>query len=75
MYAAPGQDDLYVPVRIGRLVAPVGMNGQAASASICEIRTTSPRVENGSVRWDRTEVLNEFGALQLVVEDTLATRL
>ena len=75
MYAAPGRDDLYVPVRIGRLVAPIGRNGLVSVASNWEIRTTCPRVENGNVHWDRTEVLNEIGALELVVEDTFATRL
>ena len=75
MYAVPGQNELYVPVHIGRLIAPIEMNAGASLASTWEIRTTSPRVENGNIRWDRTEVLNEIGALKLVVEDAFATPL
>jgi len=73
--AVPGQDALYVPVQIGRLVLPVGMNVSSSSASGWEIRTTAPRVENRDVRWDRTEVLDEVGSLKLIVEDTFAIRM
>ena len=75
MYAVPEKNELYVPVRIGRLVLPVGMNANACKTSDLEIRASTPRVENGNVRWDRTEVLNDIGALKLVVEDAFAARL
>jgi len=34
-----------------------------------------PIVANGNARWERTEVVNENGEVQLCVENTLATRL
>ena len=75
MYANPTQEDLYVPLQIGRLVLPVGQDTRLQRASALEIRTTSPIVANGNARWERTEVVNENGEVQLCVENTLATRL
>jgi hypothetical protein len=75
MYAVPGQDALYVPVRIRRLVIPVGVNASSSSASGWEIHTTAPKVEDGDVRWDRTEVVDQVGSLKLIVEDTFAIRI
>ncbi len=75
MYAVPENSELYVPVRIGRLVVPIGSHAKSFSASPREIRTTAPRVENGQVRWDQSQVLDENGAVRLVVEDAYATRL
>ena len=75
MYAVQGKSDLYVPVRIGRLVVPVGSQARLFSASPREIRTSAPRVENSYVRWDQSEVFDENGAAKLVVEDAYATRL
>jgi 3-oxoacyl-(acyl-carrier-protein) synthase/NAD(P)-dependent dehydrogenase (short-subunit alcohol dehydrogenase family)/acyl-CoA thioesterase FadM len=75
MYAVHGRSDLYVPVRIGRLVLPIGPHARSFSASPREIRATTPRVENGHVWCDRSAVLDENGAARLVVEDAYATRL
>ncbi len=75
MDAVPGRDELYVPVRINRLVVPVGMNASSDLASDWQIRTTAPRVQDHNVRWDRTEVLDRSGAVKMLVEDTLAMRL
>ncbi len=75
MYAIPGQEELYVPVRIERLVLPVGVNANESSASAWEIHTSAPRLESGRIRWDRTEVLDETGALKLIVENAYAMRL
>ncbi len=75
MYAVSGKSDLYVPVRIGRLVVPIGPHARSFSASPREIRTTVPRVENGHARWDQSVVLDEDGAARLVVENAFAARL
>ena len=75
MFAIPGSDELYVPVRIGRLTTPVGPSASDCLKSDWEIRTTAPRLENGRVRWDRTEVCNALGGLKLVVEDACASPL
>jgi hypothetical protein len=75
MYAVRGKSDLYVPVRIGRLVLPIGPHARSFSASPREIRATTPRVENGHVWCDRSAVLDENGAVGLVVEDAYATRI
>ena len=75
MYANHGNGDLYVPVRIGRLIVPIGPEAKSFSALPREIRTSAPRVENGHAYWDRTEALDESGAVRLVVEDAFAARL
>ena len=75
MHAVPGQEALYVPVRIGRLIIPVGADVSSSFASGWEIRTSAPRVEDRDVRWDRTEVLDEIGSVKLIVEDTFAVRM
>jgi len=75
MYAVPNEDELYVPVHIGRLVLPIRKSAIACSASDWEIRATAPRAENGKVRWDRTEVANDVGTVKIIVEDACATRL
>ncbi len=75
MHAVPGRSDLYVPKRIGRLVVPIGPQARSFSASPREIRTSAPIVRNGHVRWDYTEVLDESGAVRLVVEAAHALRL
>ena len=75
MYAVHGKTDLYVPVRIGRLVVPVGSQARSFSASPREIRTTAPKIENGYVRWDQSAVLDENGVAVLLVEDAYASRL
>jgi hypothetical protein len=75
MYAVHGKNDLYVPVRIGRLVVPIGSHARSFSALPREIRATAPRVENGHVRCDQSVVLDENGAVRLVVEDAYAARL
>jgi hypothetical protein len=75
MYAVPGKNDLFVPMRIGRLVAPIGPHARSLSASPREIRTSAPRVENDHVRWDQSEVLDESGAVRLVVEGAYGMRL
>ena len=75
MYANPEQDDLYVPLRIARLVLPLVDNARMLPASQWEIRTTTPIIANGNVRWERTEVVNPEGEVQLFVANTLATRL
>lgn len=74
MYAVPGKDELYVPVRIGRVVIPVGRSATEPMTD-WEIRASAPQIENGKVRWKRTEVLNELGGLRLVVEDAFAAPL
>jgi hypothetical protein len=75
MYAVDGKSDLCVPVRIGRLMVPVGSQARSFSASPWEIGSSAPRVENGWVRWDQTEVRDENGVVRLVVEDAFARRL
>jgi hypothetical protein len=75
MYANPRGDDLYVPVRMGRLVLPLFTEARTTSRPDWEIRTTAPRVENGQVRWDRTEAFSDMGGSGLVVEDSLAAKL
>lgn len=75
MDAIPEQDELYVPVHIDRLVVPVGMSASSDLASGWQIRTTAPRVQDGNVRWDRTEVLSRSGAVKMLVTDTFAMRL
>ena len=75
MYAVQGKDDLYVPVRIGRLIAPIGPQAKSFAMSPHEIRTTAPIVENGQMHSDRTEALDESGAAKLVVEDAYAMRI
>lgn len=75
MYADPENDELYVPVRIQRVVVPVGSNAGITSASMLEIRSTAPKVDSGIAHWNRTEVYNKLGVVQLVVEDASASRL
>ena len=75
MYAVPGSNDLYVPVRMGRILVPVGPRASSFSAAPREIRATTPRVENGRVLCDRSEVLDESGFSRIVVADALATPL
>ncbi|MFZ5829216.1 MAG: SDR family NAD(P)-dependent oxidoreductase [Planctomycetota bacterium] len=75
MYAVQGKSDLYVPVRIGRLVIPVGPEARSLSASPREIRASNPRVEKDHVLCDRSAVLDEDGVARLVVEDAYAMRL
>lgn len=75
MYANPDANALYVPQRIGRLVVPMGAATKEFSQLPHEIRTTAPVVENGHVRWERTEALGERGDLHLVLDNALATRL
>ena len=75
MHAVPGRSDLYVPKRIGRLVVPIGPHARSFSASPREIRTSAPIIKNGHVRWDHTEVLDESGAVRLVVEGAHGMRL
>ena len=75
MYAANDKDELYVPVRIGRLVAPLGAITNSGANEKWEIRATAPRVENGCVHSDRTEAFNESGSLKVIVEDAFATPL
>lgn len=75
MYAKQGTDELYVPVRMGRLVLPLFAEARTAEPPDWEIRTSAPRVENGQVRWDRTEAFSDAGGSRLVVEDSLAAKL
>ena len=75
MYATPDRDELYVPVRIGRVTTPVGPHAAENQMTNWEIRATAPRFEDGKVRWQRTEVLNELGGLRLVVENAFAAPL
>lgn len=75
MYAVPGKNDLYVPVRIGHLVIPVGPRARSFSESTREIRSTAPRVEENHASWARSEVFDDDGVAGLVVEDAYASRL
>ncbi len=75
MHANPGRDELYVPVRMGRLVLPLFTEARTTSRPDWEIRTSAPRLEDGQVRWDRTEAFSDGGGSGLVVEDSLAAKL
>ncbi|TWT92473.1 Phthiocerol synthesis polyketide synthase type I PpsC [Botrimarina colliarenosi] len=75
MYAKPGSDELYVPVRMGRLVLPLLTDARSADQPCWEIRTSAPRLVEGQVRWDRTEAFSEAGGTALVVEDSLAAKM
>jgi NAD(P)-dependent dehydrogenase (short-subunit alcohol dehydrogenase family) len=75
MHAVPGKNDLYVPKRIGRLVVPIGPYARALSASPREIQTSAPIIESSRVRWEQTEVLDESGAVRIVVEGAHGMRL
>ena len=75
MYAVDGKNELHVPMRIRRVVVPIGPHATTFSTSSREIRATAPRVVNGHVCCDRSEVLDENGAARLVVEEAYATRL
>jgi hypothetical protein len=75
MYATSGNDQLFVPVQIGRMVIPVGEDVNCTSASGWEIRSTHPKPEGRDVYWDRTEVIDHDGMLRLVVENSFAKRI
>ena len=75
MYAVTGHDDVFVPIKIGKMVFPHGLNHQATDLASWEILSTTPRPDNRHVRWDRTEVFDQAGQLKLVVEKVLATQL
>jgi hypothetical protein len=75
MYAVSGKDDLFVPVKIGRMVFPSSQQTTAIDLASWKILSTAPRSEDRNVRWDRTEVVDQAGRIKLVVEDALATRL
>ncbi len=75
MHAISGEDALYVPIQIGRLVMPLGMTANASSASGWEIRTSAPIIQNRDICMERTEVLDEIGAVKMLVENTFATRM
>lgn len=75
MYSPVDPKALFVPVHIGRLFIPVGMQANSVDAQNWEIRSTQPTVDGDGVRWLRTEVLDITGKPRLVVENAFATRL
>jgi hypothetical protein len=75
MYADAGKGDVFVPLTIGKIILPLGPNANPNSNSKWEIRSTTPKLENRNVRWDRTEAFDQSGRLKLVVENAMATQL
>ena len=75
MYADAGKGDVFVPLTIGKIILPLGPNASSNSNSKWEIRSTTPKIENRNVRWDRTEAFDQSGLLKLVVENAMATQL
>ncbi len=73
MYTPSRTSEVFVPVRIGRMSLPLGAGPFSTSSLAWEIRSTTPRSENRDVRWDRTDVFDQNGRLQLVIENALAT--
>jgi len=74
MYAS-SDDDLFVPVRIDRVVVPVGGHAKSLASAPRDLRTSAPRVTDGQVSWDRVEVLDDVGAPRLVIDGAHAQRL
>ncbi len=75
MYTSCEDDRLFVPVRIGRMVIPVVSHEGLTAARDWEIHSTPPRLQDGGVHWDRTEVLDRDGVPRLVVENAYAKRI
>ncbi|MEZ6153993.1 MAG: SDR family oxidoreductase [Pirellulaceae bacterium] len=73
MYTPSRASEVFVPIRIGRMSLPLRSSPFSTSSSVWEIRSTTPRSENRDVRWDRTDVFDQNGRLQLVIENALAT--
>jgi 3-oxoacyl-(acyl-carrier-protein) synthase/NAD(P)-dependent dehydrogenase (short-subunit alcohol dehydrogenase family) len=73
MYTASRPNEVFVPVKIGRMTLPLETCCNSKSSSAWEIRSTAPRSEDRDVRWDRTEVFDQAGRLKMIIEDALAT--
>ncbi|MFC1757746.1 SDR family oxidoreductase [Planctomycetota bacterium] len=73
MYA-DDNEQLYVPVRIGRLVTAISRNENSSSTSGCCVRATAPVVEARSVTSARTEIVDERGNVILTIEDAVPVR-
>jgi len=68
---ATSDDDVCVPITIGRLVLPIG----ASQAREWSIRTTPPEVYENDVQTSRTEVYDADGRLQLAVDNTIGRQM
>jgi len=75
MYAVAGKGDVFVPLTIGKILLPLETNASSSSGTKWEIRSTTPKLDNLNVRWDRTEAFDQSGRLKLVVENAIATQL
>ncbi len=79
MYAVPDRDELYVPIEIERVVAPLGlgaaMDATSSMAAGWQIRATAPVADGELVRCDRVEVVDQTGAVRLRVEGSVTRRL
>jgi malonyl CoA-acyl carrier protein transacylase/NAD(P)-dependent dehydrogenase (short-subunit alcohol dehydrogenase family)/acyl-CoA thioesterase FadM len=74
MYAS-SDNDLFVPVRIDRVVVPVGGHAKSFASAPRDLRTSAPRVVDGQVSWDRVEVVDDIGKARLVIDGAHAQRL
>ena len=72
-----GTDDLFVPASVGKLILPVhtGIGPTIATGSQWEIRSSQPNISGDDARWERTEVIDDRGKVQLVVENGLARQM
>ncbi len=74
MYASDS-NDLYVPIRIGRLSLPLLRPNDHLWTQEWTIRSTSPRVDGRRVIWDRTEVVDQRGLVRILLENARASKL
>ena len=77
MYTPARAEELFVPVKIGRMSLPLDAlpNAPSTSEATWQIRSTAPRAGSKEVRWDRTEVYNSIGDLKMVIENAMASGL
>lgn len=73
MYTPSRTGDVFAPVSVGRMSLPLESGPFSSSLSAWEIRSTTPIAENQIVLCDRTEVFDQNGQLQMVIEDARAT--
>ena len=74
MYAQPGNNDLFVPVHIKRITMPVHTDNSGPLIE-CTIRSACPEVDQDCAYWSRSEVRDNKGRLQIVVEHAQARKM
>ncbi len=75
MYAQSNNGDLYVPVHIQRITLPVDPGNLMRQLTDCTIQSTPPKVDQDCANWNRSEVRDSRGRLQIVVENATAKRM